>query len=245
MIRKFCALAVFLILSSDAYGSEIAKTFFDGIQAYKENNFDKAITAFEKISGVKNPKLFYNLGNAYLKNNDLGHSMLWYERALKLNPDDPDLKFNYNYALSLTKDEKDDREFPIIRILFFWKYLLSSYAVQCAALSLNLLFWLVLIIRMLMKKKLMKTFGYVLLMLTLIFTLTAFYNEYEEIYLRQAIILPEKISVRSGFAQDSTELFALHAGTKVRIEKESKDFFRIYFSEGKIGWIRKSEAGVI
>ncbi|MBW1759842.1 MAG: hypothetical protein JRG68_04405 [Deltaproteobacteria bacterium] len=37
----------------------------------------------------------------------------------------------------------------------------------------------------------------------------------------------------------------LHAGTKVKIEKEKKEFVRIYFSDGKIGWINKREAGVV
>jgi len=31
----------------------------------------------------------------------------------------------------------------------------------------------------------------------------------------------------------------------VRIEKENGEFFRIYYSEGKIGWVKKSDAGVI
>ncbi len=239
-------LLCFLIVTA-AYSDESARAFLDGIQAYKEGQFDKAVESFERVlkSGVKNPKLFYNLGNAYLKNNDLGHALLWYERALKLTPDDPDLKFNYEYALSLTKDEKEDRDFPIFRILFFWKYLLSQSLIQYIAIASNLLFWLVMMIRMLLKKKALNNFGYVLLMCGLIFAMTSFYNEYEAIYLRQAVILPEKVSVRSGFADGATELFVLHAGTKVNIGKEQGEFFRIHYSEGKIGWIKRSEAEVI
>ncbi|NJL58891.1 MAG: hypothetical protein HC887_03790, partial [Desulfobacteraceae bacterium] len=86
-----------------------------------------------------------NLGNAYLRNNDPGHALLWYERAMRLIPDDPDLKFNYGYAMSLTKDEKEDKDFPLFRILFFWKYLLSQSLTQQIALVLNFLFWLTLI----------------------------------------------------------------------------------------------------
>lgn len=243
----FWVWAVCLLIAADVHSTETARTFLNGIQAYKEGHFDKAVESFEHVvnSGVRHPKIFYNLGNAYLKNNDLGHALLWYERAMKLTPDDPDLKFNYEYAVSLTKDENEDREVPIFRILFFWKYLLSQTSVQYLAVGFNLLFWLTLMTRMVMKKKALNTFAYTLLMISLIFTLTALYNEYETMYLKQAIILPTKVSVRSGFAEDSTELFVLHAGTKVRIGKEQGEFLKIQYSEGKIGWIRRSDAGII
>ena len=61
----------------------------------------------------------------------------------------------------------------------------------------------------------------------------------------QAIILPEKVSIRSGLNDEATELFTLHAGSKITIEKRLNDHFRIYFSEGKIGWIKQSEVGII
>ncbi|NJL58892.1 MAG: SH3 domain-containing protein [Desulfobacteraceae bacterium] len=98
---------------------------------------------------------------------------------------------------------------------------------------------------LLKKKKAINPFAYTLLITGLIFTLTAFYNEYEMMYFKYAIILPEKVSVRSGFAEGSTELFVLHAGTKVYIGKEQGEFFRIQYSEGKIGWIKRSDAEII
>ena len=51
--------------------------------------------------------------------------------------------------------------------------------------------------------------------------------------------------VRSGLTEDSTELFVLHAGTKVKIGKERNVFYRISFSDTKIGWLKKSEVGII
>jgi uncharacterized protein YgiM (DUF1202 family) len=51
--------------------------------------------------------------------------------------------------------------------------------------------------------------------------------------------------VRSGLTEDSTELFVLHAGTKVKIGKERNGFYRISFSDTKIGWLKKSEVGII
>lgn len=240
---------VLMILCSEQIteSGEIARTFLDGIKDYKEARFAEAVVAFTKIAdeGIKNGKLFYDLGNAHFKKGDIGNAILWYERALKLLPHDPDLKFNYETVQSLTKDEKGDKDVPLVRIMFFWKYLLSQAQVQWAAIVFNLIFWCFTMVRIIRSRNSFQTLGHVVLILGLIFTLTAIYNTYEDRFTKEAIILPSQISIRSGLTDDATELFVLHAGTKVKIDKEKDDFIRITFSEGKIGWIKKSEVGLI
>jgi uncharacterized protein YgiM (DUF1202 family) len=74
---------------------------------------------------------------------------------------------------------------------------------------------------------------------------TALFDYYQTYNINSAIIIPEKISVRSGLSEDSTELFILHEGTKVKVDKEKGQFLRISFSKGKLGWIKKSDAIII
>ncbi|MGD9976175.1 MAG: tetratricopeptide repeat protein [Desulfatirhabdiaceae bacterium] len=242
-------LGLLLILGpvQTVWASETARTFLDGIRAYRENRFAEAVSAFSSLAddGIKNGRLFYNLGNAHLKNGDIGHAILWYERALKLMPHDPDLKFNREYAQSLTRDEKEDRELALVRIIFFWKYLLSQTQIQWVAIIFNLIFWTLVTARMIQRKQYFQTPGHILLVLTLVFTLTALYNEYEAKYIREGVILPDTVSIRSGLTDDATELFVLHTGAKVKIDREKDHHIRIRFSEDKIGWIKKSDAGVI
>jgi len=245
--RNIWCLLLVVFLAMPANATELTRAFLDGVNNYKTENYEAAIAEFSKIvdAGIRNGNLFYNLGNAYLKNGDIGYAMLWYERALKLIPDDPDLKFNHKYGLTLVKDEREDNRLPILRVVFFWQHLLSAATIQWAAIILNMLFWFILVLQVLRRKKKLKTLGYVFLTLALVFTFTALYNHYASRYVKEAVILPDKIAVRSGLTDDSTELFGLHAGTKVKIEKENKAFYRIYFSDGKIGWLKKSEVGVI
>jgi tetratricopeptide (TPR) repeat protein len=247
MKHTIACITILFILMTGAAASELTMAFFDGIKNYKAEEYAKAASAFSGVAdaGIKNGKLFYNLGNSYLKNGRLGHAVLWYERALRLIPDDPDLKFNHEYVLSLIKDEADDGNLPIFRVLFFWKHLMSATTIQWTGILLNLFAVLMLTIPVVRKKKKVKTSAYLLLILAVIFILTAFYNFYETAYIKKAVILPEQVSVRSGLTDNSTELFVLHTGTKVKIEKENTAFFRIFFSDGKIGWIKKSDAGII
>jgi tetratricopeptide (TPR) repeat protein len=229
-------------------GSAGARTFLEGVAAYREGDYGAAAAAFESLaaSGIRNSRLYYNLGNAYLKKGDLGPALLWYERALKLDPDDPDLNFNHAYARSLTTDEREEaRSVSIYRILFFWRHLLSTRMTAALAIGLNALFWLVLAIRFMGGKKALKGVAYPLLLVALVFTATALYDYYEATYIREGIVLPETVSVRSGLSEEATELFVLHAGAKVTIEQEKGDFFRIRFSEGKIGWVNRSRIGPV
>lgn len=229
-------------------GSASARNFLKGVAAYQNGEYGDAAAAFEVLaaSGIRNPRLYYNLGNAYMKTGDLGRAILWYERALKMVPDDPDLNFNYSYALSLVKDEREGQAASIYRILFFWRLMLSPGATAAAAIALNSLFWLTLLVRLARRrKKVLAGMALPLLLAAMFFTATAMYNYYEAAYIQKGVILPETAPVRSGLSEEATELFVLHAGAKVDIQQEKDGFYRIYFSEGKIGWVKQDHVGRI
>lgn len=235
------------LLSCPAGADENVRVFLDGVKAYRSGDYPSAVDAFLSVhqDGVQNGKLFYNLGNAYLRDNRLGPAILWYERALRLIPNDPDLKFNYNFALSRIKDERGVVTAPVFRILFFWNHMFSAEAILWAAIGLNAVFWSILILRQVIGKRGFHGSQSLILVFVLVLTATAVYNEYRRHYHHEAVILPDAVAIRSGPAVDTTELFVLHAGTKVKIEKEMGNHYRIFYSDGKIGWVEKAKVGMI
>jgi tetratricopeptide (TPR) repeat protein len=240
------SLALLLAIAA-APATQTARAFMDGTEAYRNGDWPAAIAAFESLvaEGVNNGQLFYNLGNAHLKNDDLGHALLWYERALKRIPDDPDLRFNYDYALTLTKDERGQQESPLLRILFFWKYQLSHSSVRWIAVLLNATLWVALSVLVVRKKRLLRPSIVLTAAATVIFSATAAFNYVEAVQVRHAVILSEQVPVRSGFSDTDTQLFVLHAGTKVRIVRQTDTHLLIRYTEGKIGWVKRSEVGII
>ncbi len=229
-----------------------SRDFLDGLAYYRTNEFHKSAEAFERVAaaGVANGKLFYNLGNAYLKSGELGRAVLWYERAHRLIPDDPDLKFNLDYARSLTKDAREEKRSALTKVFFFWRESFGPTTVKYLAIFSNLVFWALLALKKIeaiswRRAATLKVLRYLFFVAAIVFTLTALHGRYMDKHYRSGVILAEKVSVRSGLAEDSTELFVLHAGTKVTIEKEIENHYRIHFSEDKIGWLKKSEAAVI
>ena len=240
-------LLIVATLTGGASASEPARIFMDGTAAYRNGDWPAAIESFRQLAnqGIVNGRLYYNLGNAYLKNDDLGRAILWYERARRLIPDDPDLNFNYDYALTLTKDEPAVQVSPIVRILFFWKYQLNPDTIRWIALVLNAVLWTSLAVLTFRKKHLLRPGILLAAAAALIFSATAAFNYIEAARIRHAIILPTEVAVRSGFSDAATQLFVLHAGTKVKVERQSDDYLLIRYTDDKIGWVRTADAGII
>jgi tetratricopeptide (TPR) repeat protein len=251
-IIKLCSFVICMLSFSyltplDTQAAEIDESgtlFLKGIQAYQAGHFEKAADNFEKIalSGIKNGELYYNTANAFLKAGELGKAVLWYERAKKLIPFDADLEFNLDYAHEKLKDINDVKILNFSDILFFWKNFIPSSLVRYSAFILSFLFFLYSSIRVIKRKRIFTTSGSILFVLFLLVLSTAMFDYYQNNNSNSAIIIPDEISIRSGLSEDSTELFVLHAGTKVKIDKENSEFFRISFSKGKLGWIKKGDA---
>lgn len=240
-------LGVILFSLRPCWASNQARAFFSALESYKAGDYRAAAAQFEAIarSGVRNGRLFYDLGNACLKDHRLGPAILWYERALKLMPDDPDLHFNLNYARSLTKDAPGEVASPLARIFFFWEYYLSADAVIWSAIGFNLLFWVLLGAWRLRRRRVLIRCAMAAAAAALIFVLTAGYNYYEAGHPSTAIVLPDQAAIRSGLEDSSTQLFVLHAGAKVRVLKQRRNYYQIRFSADKIGWVGKDKIGII
>lgn len=224
-----------------------ARQFITALEAYKSGDYSAAVAGLEAIaqSGVCNGALYYNLGNAYLKNGDLGQAILWYERSAKLIPGDPDLMFNLDYARSLSKDAADEDALPLVRIFFFWNYHLSSRTIVVLAVGGNLLFWCLTVAWRFTGRQLLRRTAIAVLIPSVVFVITAGFNFYTAATSRQGIILPARVSIRSGWEQTSTELFVLHAGAKVQVVKSATDHLLIRFSKDKIGWVHRNSLGLI
>src|SRR4051794_11208671 len=78
-------------------------TFAKANAEFAAGNFAGAISGYESL--VKqhqwNASLFYDLGNAYFRTGDLGRAILNYERALALDPAQPEARAN----LQLVRDQ--------------------------------------------------------------------------------------------------------------------------------------------
>lgn len=244
-IKRYGILFFSIMILSGTFtvagATEVAKDHFEALKYYQQGDYEKSAELMEQIAerGISNGKLYYNLGNAFFKAGKTGHAVLWYERALKHIPNDPDLKYNYNYVKGFVKDSADEKGLSVVGILFFWKSLLGRNLIQMAGLACLFIFCLIASIRIYKNRKIFKIHTTILFIVSLTLILTSVYDFYVDNYIKRAVVIPDEIQVRSGLSSDSTELFQLHTGTCVRIEDERKGYVKVRLSDDKIGWTER------
>jgi tetratricopeptide (TPR) repeat protein len=238
---------VAILAAIPAHADQAAQSFLDAVELYEAREYSGAVETFEGLAreGVQNGGLYYNIANAYLKDGRLGPAILWYERALRMIPGDPDLRFNLEYARSLLEDEPADIGSPVLQVLFFWKDLLGVYVWQWLGIGAGLAFWCLWATSFFLRKPILKPFKYTFLALALLSAGTAAYLKYAPSLHPRAVILGKAVSVRSGLSEDTTELFVLHEGTLVAVKKQADGFLKIQYAEDKIGWVPTTMAEVI
>ncbi|MEO0337936.1 MAG: tetratricopeptide repeat protein [Bacteroidota bacterium] len=117
---------LFLVLIALVIQAQENPLFVQGKEAYRANDFQGAITKWNQIldQGQHSPSLYYNLGNAHYKLNQVGPSIYYYEKALALDPNNAEVKNNLSFA----ENAKIDVIEPLPKTFFAkWDETLSNW----------------------------------------------------------------------------------------------------------------------
>ena len=94
-------------LVADSTKIDAIPTLAEADSAYIQGDYLTAISMYEWIvqnQGV-NATLYMNLGNCWLKRDEVAKAILCYERAYLIDPSDPDIRFNLELARTKTVDK--------------------------------------------------------------------------------------------------------------------------------------------
>ena len=215
--------------------------------AYNSGDYTAALSSYEAITaeGLRSAPLYYNMANAYFKQGDTAHAILFYHRALRLAPADEDIRHNLEYAEQSTKDIID--EIPEF-FLFTWMRSLRDVMGGNAWTVLSLIVLvatLVAALAYLLSQRLSarKTGFYLMIVCGLIFFVTtAFAISARGVMVSksEAVIMSSSVSIKSSPDRSSTELFVLHEGTTVETGDEVDGWIEIRIADGRKGWIEQS-----
>lgn len=224
------------------------EAFVNANAAYESGDFPLAISLYEKLiaSGFDNGHAHYNLGNAYLRNGELGRAIASYRRASSLLPRDEDVRANLTFARKSAKDALAPPEPSAVeRTLFFWHYGLSRAELGTLVAVLNALFWAVLILRIYRRGSEALRWIFIAVLLLLLITGGSLAIRHFRPQ-RVAVIVPQEVDVRSGTTDTALVLFKLHAGTEVRVVDRREGTLRIALPEaGRGGWIDARHTEVV
>ncbi|MFC1534232.1 tetratricopeptide repeat protein [Thermodesulfobacteriota bacterium] len=236
--------AVLFFFNTDAIGQGEGKEelVFKANQAVKEGRYREAIDGYNQLilSGHNNGHLYYNLGNAYFRENELGKAILNYEKARSIIPRDADLEFNLRYALDQTQDAiPEDRS--MIDQAFFWLNDLTLGEIWWSFLVLNILFWAIIIVRLFIKPEWTYYFMIIFLIFWFFGGLSIGLKYYQVITDDRAVILKEEVEILAGPDPRDIVHFKLHEGAIVHHEREEDGWSLIWLPDKKRGWL-KTEA---
>ena len=220
--------------------------------AYAQGRYQQAIRDYESLlkQGVSTA-LYYNLGNAYYRMDDMPRAVLNYERALLLSPGDPDVRFNLQMARSKTIDKIT----PESEMFFVtWYHVLVNFTsvdgwariALCALAVAIVLALLYLFASPVWMRKLGFLGALFMLLLFVVANLFAYVQKESFVRRSGAIIMAPAVTVKSTPASQGTDLFILHEGTRVEItDGTMRQWKRIRLADGKEGWIETSQMEII
>lgn len=245
-------IALWVMSAGTLFSQSLEQSFDQANLLYQQNKFVEARDAYAAIirQGYVSGDLYYNLGNACYKTGDLGKAILNFERALRLMPNDDDLKHNLQLANLMIADKIE----PTPR-LFLWDY----WDGIKGAFSLTVLTWtcyglFAVLIALLCTGILARTYrtrrfallGGSIDSIVLIFLVVVLAGKIGDVNRTDAAVVVAKITtVRNSPDPQSSDAFVLHSGVKVTITDRVNDWFEIRLADGKVGWMEKSAAEVI
>ena len=241
-------MVLIFVVSLFSVTTSFAVTKVEADSAYARGEFQQAIKDYEALlKQGASADLYYNLGNAYYRTENITRAVLNYERALLLSPGDRDIRFNLQIAQSKTID----KIVPESEMFFFtwYKTLVNLMSVdgwaRTSLVSLALVIILLLVYLFsdrIWLRKIGFFGGVVLLLLFVMSNVFAWQQKQNLLFRKGAIVITPSVTVKSTPANNGTDLFVLHEGTKVMITDSSmKGWKEIRIADGKEGWIESSQ----
>ena len=218
-----------------------------GNQAYIDGDYAQALACYSAIEngGHYSARLYYNMGNAYFKQNMLGKAILYYNRALVVSPSMDDARYNLEIAESQTKDK-----IAVVPQFFLNRWMQTiQRALSCTAWSVLSLLCLAVALALLLlfllgsalSVRKVGFYGTVVALLLFVATISFAIAERNDILNReQAIVMSSAISVKSSPDRAATDLFVIHEGTKVTISSQVEGWAEVTIADGKKGWTELS-----
>ena len=248
MKTKYTITLFFLLQIIPFFAQNANQLFVEGNKLYKEEKYNQAIEKYLQATKTKqiSPELYYNLANAYYKTNKVAPSIYYFEKALKLKPNDKAIKINLDQAKQMTLDNIEPMPKTVwqklaastIQKLHYntWAYLAVAFIIIFALLFLGYHF---------SNKTATKRTLFITSILSAVFTLLSVWFAFQTYKIEKnnkyAIVYVPETGVKNAPMLSAEKVFDLHEGTKVKVLKSKDNWKKIKIADGQTGWITSDE----
>ncbi len=236
------AVALQITCSVNVQATLVSKDTAD--KAYAVGNYQVAITEYEQLlKKTPSAELYYNLGNAYFRSDNITKAVIAYNKAALLLPADKEIAHNLAVARNKTIDKMQPRQqsfivagFDAVVRLFntdTWAFIAIISLVTVVLATLLYLFAEAVILRQ------VGFYGAVIAFLIFIIGNVCAYTQYSNLNADDgAVIVKDVCHVKKTPELNAAESLTVHEGTHLRIVDDTvKGWLEVVLDDGTAGWI--------
>ncbi len=205
--------------------------------------YERALLHYERLvrdDGVRNGKLYYNIGNTYFRLGDIGRAILNYERAARYMPGDENMRANLEYARSRRIDRVELEESErIFKTLFFLHYDVPLRIKLAIFTALFALVWVVAAFRLFLDLPVFRTLIIIPAVVSALFLASIVVESVDAARNPEGVVTAREVVARKGDAETYQPSFTepLHAGTEFVLLEERSGWLHVELEDGSRCWI--------
>ena len=239
MIAK--AIIIFVLIAASSFAADI-EIWNQANSNYDQGRYTEAIDGYRTFleRGYRFPEVYFNLGNAYFKDNKIGPAIASFRHSLKLAPSFTPAKENLDYARTFTVDRVEPK--PRGFLLDLWYGLVDLISPSGYFILSIILYWILCAIGVF----LINGYGrreltvYILIFTSIAFitsvTITRFAVNHER-NTRWGVVVAQSVDLREGPGDEFGKIFTGHEGLEIKIISARQKYILIELENGLKGWI--------
>ena len=217
-------------------------------QLYENGRYPEAAQTYEQLvaQGWHDAVIYYNLGNAYYRQEDMGQAILNYERAARLAPRDADIRANLQLAREQLVDQIATDESALNQLTILARSWLTLNEMAVASVTL----WFVFAAAWLVYRRRRTAVWRGVVVLTVVLLLGGIFSLgtrlYEETTRPVGIVVAAETAVTDSPDPQAPAQFNLPSGTAVHILEQRPQWTRISLPGGQLqGWVKVGEVTAV
>ncbi|MBN1884160.1 MAG: hypothetical protein JW876_01390 [Candidatus Krumholzibacteriota bacterium] len=205
--------------------------------------YRKAILRFDRIAsrgGIRNGKLYYNIGNAWFRLGDTGRAILNYRRAAFFMPNDVNLRRNLEYARSRVAVQVEPRQREkVFETLFFLHYDLPTRARLSIFLAAFAGAWTLAALRLFLRRSWVRVCLIAAAVVAVAMLVSLSVEAIDRSRRPAGVVTAGPVVVRKGDAETYQPAFTepLNAGTEYVVVERRPGWLHIELESGARGWM--------
>jgi tetratricopeptide (TPR) repeat protein len=245
-MKLFSVLAFsLLLLSSIAFADSDQDVWLAANTAYDNSEFQLAIDSYLKLleKGIRTPEIYYNLGNAYFKTEQIGLAIAAFRHCLRIDHAFEPARENLHYVRQFTVDKVEEK--PKGFLFNIWYGIAGIFSPAGYFIFTIAVFWMLIAALSVLilgfgKKELLT---YLLILLAILFILGSVITYSvvdEELNTKWGVLTATSAELREGPGEDFEKIFTGHEGLEFKILSQRQNFYLVELRNGLKGWIKSS-----